>query len=386
MRTLTVKISLNPDQKTMFDKWMKYYRALYNYQSEILYNSTKYKDSDKLMPDNKLRDISLCMGSYTNEYDQRSIKEQRKIDIFREDLPSAIKDCVAKHVIGNYKACESNGHIDHEQLCMRKKKDEEMFKVTVRGWNYTKDRGFDILPRKTKSCFPIVDKKDDRLIRFNFTSTKPTITITKQHGNYYVALPYAETSTPNLSNKVIAFDPGVRTFLTGAESTGAIKEFGQYITNRIDKFIARHKNPYENCKVKKRFIKSRAKIDRVVNDFQCKLAKFLAINYRAIITSEIGNYITHKQYNCSSDKERCCRVRHANFTHRLKLACEKYGASYLFTREHYTTKCCSQCNNGYYEIGADKIYRCPNNCVPIDRDVNSARNILSRYIVLCNKK
>lgn len=386
MRTLTIKISLTPNQKMMFDRWMLYYRALYNYQSELLYNSDDFQKSGKMMAYNKLRDLSLCKASYKDDYFEKSPAERKKIDILREELPSAIMDCVAQHVRGNYETCKSNNHYNHEQLCMKKKKGEEMFKISSKGWNYTKDGGFSILPKSTITGIPVVNKKDDRLLRFNLTDPKPTITVIKQHGEYYVAYPYLETMTMNMSDKVIAFDPGVRTFLTGADSTGKIKVFGKYIINRIDKFILAYKNPHENRKVKKRFIKSRAKIDRVVNDFHCKLAKFLAINYKAIIASEIGNYITHKQWYCAADKERCSRVRHANFTHRLKLACEKYDSMYLFTREHYTTKCCSQCKTGYYEIGSDKIYRCPNNCQPIDRDVNSARNILSRYVVLCNKK
>lgn len=364
------------------DEWMDLYRMLYNLESYNIYTSNEFTENGKIMSGNKLRDFTLCKGKFKEDAENRSPEYINKISLINGQIPSAVLDNVHTHVTGNYKTCISNHHGKHEMLVMKKKTKIGMLKVTNKGWNY-KDNKFSILPTKLGGTIGVKHIRDMTQLQHLIGGNCPTIIITKEHKKYYVAVSYSTKQVTNISKNIIAFDPGVRTFLTSADSTGEINELGKCMYDRIEKFIKRFKTrPCKTYNQRCAYKRSKAKIDRFIDDYHRKLAKYLSINYRAIIAPEIGNYLAKKSYFTAEEKLRQRMVRHANFSKRLRDACERYSCEYLYSNEHYTTKCCSQCSTGIYDIGRSKIYECPNGCQKIDRDVNSARNILSRFLSL----
>lgn len=50
--------------------------------------------------------------------------------------------------------------------------------------------------------------------------------------------------------------------------------------------------------------------------------------------------------------------------------------------ESYTSKTCGRCGNLNNKLGGNKIYKCTNCNLVIDRDINGARNILLKHTVL----
>lgn len=74
------------------------------------------------------------------------------------------------------------------------------------------------------------------------------------------------------------------------------------------------------------------------------------------------------------------------FKTRLMFKAEERGKKVFIINESYTSKTCSSC--GYqYDIEKSKIYECKNNnCSSknhiIDRDMNAAKNILMKGIIL----
>ncbi|MGQ4893457.1 MAG: zinc ribbon domain-containing protein [Candidatus Njordarchaeia archaeon] len=56
-----------------------------------------------------------------------------------------------------------------------------------------------------------------------------------------------------------------------------------------------------------------------------------------------------------------------------------YGKKLIYIDESYTTKTCSKC--GYMQDMelSDRIYKCPTCATEMDRDLNSAWNILRKY-------
>jgi putative transposase len=68
------------------------------------------------------------------------------------------------------------------------------------------------------------------------------------------------------------------------------------------------------------------------------------------------------------------------FKQRLLNKCKAYKNCYVeIVDEAFTSKTCGLC--GYqYNIGGNKIFRCPTCNISFDRDMSGARNILLRYL------
>lgn len=369
-------------------------------ESDTIYNNVELCDGD-IMPANAARDKTLARGKFTNEV--KTVDEIKRIEIIDNYLPSAILDCVHPHVHGNYKSCQSNNHKNHDQLFMTRKAGVGMFKVSNKGYSLKKkitkkgtknitSRYLCILPIVTKKVTATIKiykqhQKDFDMIHEQYANnTVRTVNIILKNNAYYAAFTYEAAEVPNLSEKFMAFDPGLRTFMTACDSDGTIREYGKQmvsIASRLAKRIIKY--PANNIRELRGINRSKSKIDRRVDDIHRKLAKYLAINYKAIIAPEIGNYLAHDGPDGLYNNLVQRFIRHANFSNRLRNACQLYGSNYLYSNEYNTTKYCSQCKTGRYKIGKSKIYVCPNKCEVIDRDVNAARNILARFLVLYKK-
>lgn len=383
-KTLKIKLLPTKGQQHRLKMWMDMYRLLYNMESNMIFTSDEFVEKKKILGSSTVRDMTLARGKFKNR--EVSPKHQTYIDIIECMSPSAILDCVHPHVTGNYKTCKSNRHYNHAKLQMLKKHKKGIFKVTSHGYSM-ESNAIKLLPSFLNNV-PIKMKPlrehEKELIQLN-TQELSTLTIQESEGIYYAAFTISVNSLPNLSKKVTAFDPGIRTFMTTADSEGKINEHGSCIYAKINKYIRRViSRPAKNKKQHRAIERLKTKVDKFVNDFHCKLAKYLAINNAAIIAPELGSYLCRKKQRCIWDHLLQRMVHHANFSHRLRNACQTYSCHYLYSKEHYTTMGCSQCNNSY-KVGSEKTYKCPKGCMSIDRDVNAARNIFSRFIVLSSQ-
>ena len=55
----------------------------------------------------------------------------------------------------------------------------------------------------------------------------------------------------------------------------------------------------------------------------------------------------------------------------------------VYTEEYTcTSKTCGCCGHIHRKLGGSKVFRCPSCAAELDRDINSARNILLRYLTL----
>ena len=70
------------------------------------------------------------------------------------------------------------------------------------------------------------------------------------------------------------------------------------------------------------------------------------------------------------------------FKTKLQSLCEKRGNILYIVDESYTSKTCGRCGNLNNKLGGNKIYKCTNCNLVIDRDINGARNILLKHTVL----
>jgi hypothetical protein len=366
------------------------YRLLYNMESKLVYK--EYVDTGKIMSGMTARNIALCRLGY----EPSSERHERRLAVIVNDLPSACIECVHQHVTGNYRSALSNGHEISRPFLMKKKDDICMFRISSNGWSM-KNGGVSILPKLLglRGEIGVFTEHDYEVITRSVHIPTAIIKIVGKRA--YIDVPVVQRGVPNFSQRITAFDPGLRSFIVTASSSSHVREYGQEIVSlareATQRLLARPPpiiTDEMSNRMKRRLSmqlhavdRLKAKTDRRINDMHRKLAKFLAMTNRAIVSSEIALYLARSQKGYNALQQRF--INHSNFVKCLKEACSRYGCLYLKTAEYHTSSCCSQCNAGYYSPGDTKVYECPMGCPHIDRDVNGARNILMRFMALTGK-
>ncbi len=79
-------------------------------------------------------------------------------------------------------------------------------------------------------------------------------------------------------------------------------------------------------------------------------------------------------------KEMPEHLGHFGFRQKLIARCKELGRNIIICREDYTSKTCGNCGFINRELGANKVYDCPQCKKIFDRDINGARNILIRVL------
>ena len=74
------------------------------------------------------------------------------------------------------------------------------------------------------------------------------------------------------------------------------------------------------------------------------------------------------------------KLKFYQFSERLKYKCNISNRNYKIVNESYTSKMCSRCGNMKNDLGSNKIYKCTECNLKIDRDINGARGIFIKSI------
>lgn len=215
-------------------------------------------------------------------------------------------------------------------------------------------------------------------------------------GQYYLSIPMpletAQDSGSRVPNRVVALDPGVRTFHTAYDPSGFVwkvgnKDIGHIyrICVRMDKLQSRidsdktirHKKRY---RMRRAYRKMQWRVRNLVDECHKKLVKFLCSNYSVVLlpSFETQQMVIRKQRKISSQTARNLMTwSHYRFKQRLLFKKQEYpSCNVIICNEAYTTKTCGRCGYINDGVGKKKIFRCPSCRITLDRDVNGARNIL----------
>lgn len=217
-------------------------------------------------------------------------------------------------------------------------------------------------------------------------------------GRFYLCqiLPLEEVqNTPE--EKVIALDPGVRTFMTGYSPEGTLVEWGSGDMQRIfrlcrvhdklqSKWSQKQVKHRKRYRLKKAARRIRKKIQNLVDEVHKKLTKWLVSSYETILLPkfETSNMVTRAQRRIGSKTARQMLTwSHYRFQQRLLNKSREYcSTQVIICDEAYTSKTCGCCGKLNEKLGGSKTFHCPSCRVTMDRDVNGARNILLRYLTL----
>jgi putative transposase len=202
----------------------------------------------------------------------------------------------------------------------------------------------------------------------------------------------AGDSQARIPERVIALDPGVRTFQTGYDPSGSVIEFGAgdighiyRICAHMDKLQARingdktirHSARY---RMRRAWRKMQWRVHNLVDEAHKKIVKFLCANYEVILlpSFETQRMIVRNARKIGSKTARALITwSHYRFKQRLLFKRQEYPwCKVIICDETYTSKTCGGCGRLKHDLGAAKHFHCQACGFSCVRDVNGARNIL----------
>ena len=212
--------------------------------------------------------------------------------------------------------------------------------------------------------------------------------LTCRSGRWFVTVPVETTQqTADNQGRVVAIDPGIRTFATfyapdccGKIGTGDFSRI-QRLCFHLDDLISRtrtEKDRNRRNRMKKAQARMRWKIKDLIDELHHKAALFFVRHFDVIF---IPKFETAQMSRRGYRKIRAKSVRsmltfaHYRFQEFLKFKAWEYDKIVVHVNEAYTSKTCSW-NGKIKQIGGAKFIR--DDTVVLDRDYNGARGIFLR--------
>mmetsp|Transcript_4982 Transcript_4982/g.10368 ORF Transcript_4982/g.10368 Transcript_4982/m.10368 type:complete len:602 (+) Transcript_4982:467-2272(+) len=419
VRARKVRVYPTKDQRTQLLKWFGVTRRAYNIGVAFHRDMAKgEKEAIKLhqeaciKKDRKTKQVLVdedgnpkTHGALGGELKAVRYKEKNAAPKWVLEVPQAIRD---SGILDFFKAINS-GRAKNEELAVQKKVHEQsfykfrtkrdesqIFEVNARTWNLKKSKTSNFLKefRTRKEEFP--DQISNAMrVQMN------------RLGHVYFCFLREEKKrpmdqAPKAHHGVIALDPGVRSFQTMYDADGRAIEWGTgkdfrtifYLCRRVDKIqssIDKKKTASSdkdnfNTPLKRAFYRAQLKIKNKITEIHRKLALWLCENYRVILLPKFETSKMSRRMERRISKKSIrmmCRWSHFGFRQALIHKAEMFPwCKLVLCQESYTSKTCNECGTLHHNLGASKIFQCPNpKCNHVaDRDVHAARGILLRYL------
>jgi len=214
------------------------------------------------------------------------------------------------------------------------------------------------------------------------------------HGDYYLTV--TEAKRPQLSTdnqgRVVALDPGIRTFLTFFSETS----FGwlgdaaniriQKLCFKLDKLISSVSKAKSKQKRRLKLAANRlrGKIKNLVDELHKKTAKFLIDNFDIILlptfeTSQMAKKA--KRRIRSKSVRQMLTLSHYKFKQFIKHKAFEHNKVVLDVNEAYTSKTVSWTGEIVKNLGGSKTIKSLSTGYKMERDLNGARGIFLRALV-----
>ncbi len=211
-----------------------------------------------------------------------------------------------------------------------------------------------------------------------------------QYHEWFLSVPHKKTThVAENQGRVVALDPGVRTFQTfySEHLAGQIgyDDFGriQRLCYRLDDLISRTSKATGKAKreMKRAAARIRKKIKNLIKEIHFKTARFLVDNFDVIL---LPTFESSQMVGKSSRKLRSKTVRamltwaHYQFKIRLKNKALELGKKVIDVCEAYTSKTVSWTGE-IKNVGGSRVIS--SGGITLDRDLNGARGIFIRSLV-----
>jgi putative transposase len=214
-------------------------------------------------------------------------------------------------------------------------------------------------------------------------------------GNYYASFSYREQEEEQQSGQVVGFDLGIKTLATGVSEQGRVYHIGgfkgaKWYNKQLDKIRSKR----AKCQKKSRRYIRLSKVYKRVSEKKRKKqrdslhkASHLIAHKLVERTVVIGD-LSQRQMVMQEHGERNKHLNRAvyndwglySFVEMLVYKCVLYGKELVFLDERNTSKACSGCGHLQAMPLYKRTYICTACGLVMDRDENSAMNILQRYL------
>lgn len=218
-------------------------------------------------------------------------------------------------------------------------------------------------------------------------------------GRWMLCVPYRkEAIRAETQGRIVALDPGIRTFMAFYAVTPQAEQFGHLgrgdfsriarLAIWADRLVARidqarkEKNVRRVNQLRRALDRIKNKIHDLVTELHHKVAHWLVQNYDVILlpTFEVSNMVIKgKRKIRKKSVKSLLSFRHHEFAQHLENKALEHGKLVLRVNEAYTSKTNSFTGVVNYKQGGAAKVRV--GAVWIDRDINGARNILLRALV-----
>jgi putative transposase len=214
-------------------------------------------------------------------------------------------------------------------------------------------------------------------------------------GDYYASFSYRVQEDEQQLGEVVAFDLGIKTLATGVNEQDRFYSIGgfkgtQWYNKQLDKIRSKR----DKCKKKsRRYIHLSKVYKRVAQKKRNKQRDSLQkashlIAHKLVERTVVVGDLSQRQMVMKEHQEKNRYKNRAvfndwglyTFTEMLKYKCHLYGKELIFLDERNTSKSCSGCGNMQAMPLWKRTYCCTNCGLVMDRDENSAVNILMRFL------
>ena len=218
--------------------------------------------------------------------------------------------------------------------------------------------------------------------------------LTCQYGQYHLVVTHeAQRRVGETQARVVALDPGIRTFITwfsendaGWMGRGAFNRI-QRLCQHLDNLISKRATTPKRLRFKRRNLQRgidalRLKIINLVDELHHQAAKYLIDNYDLIL---IPSFETQDMSRRAGRRIGRKSVRnlltfsHYRFHQFLAWKAWQHGKAVAVVNEAYTSKTCSWSGEIIHNLGGRKSIR-GSDGVRVERDINGARGIFLRAL------
>jgi putative transposase len=214
--------------------------------------------------------------------------------------------------------------------------------------------------------------------------------LTYNKGRWFAHFVVEAEAEETITQRVIALDPGIRTFMTGFDGNDFL-EFGNGDFARIAKLCvhldalkSRHdlakgfKFKRLRYKLRQAMEKLRTKIKNLRSECHKQVGSYLAKSYDVIVlpTFETSQMVVKNGRKLRSKTARAMMTwAFYQFSQTLQHLCNRYGSKLVRVTEEYTSKTCTKCGHVHHKLGSNKKFKCPTCGYEISRDFNGAVGI-----------
>lgn len=235
---------------------------------------------------------TLNNGFSGSNYDLRNYVKSLDLPQWVKDMPEHPKEYAIANAFDAYKRARKDGGKAKFKSCREPKQT-----IQFHQRNYKNCKWF---PSLTKNC------------RYEPAENLPTncdysTQVTKDRGRWYACFPILEVEEQTLFSKVIALDPGVRTFMTGYDGENIIEvgkaDIGRIyrLCSHLDKLvqkISKAKGQKHKRSLSKAAQKLRNRVKDLVDECHKQVANYLTKEYKIIFlpTFETSQMVVKKGY------------------------------------------------------------------------------------------